>query len=53
MDEGRQTQASIKEKVSEPGGGLSPYLKKKDSMGENTLTTHAHHRNKPTVGQPG
>ena len=50
MDEGQRTQASIKEKVSEPGGEAHPTSRKKDAMGENILTTHAHHRKNPPLG---
>ena len=53
MDEGKRTQASIKEKVSNldkglgkmaKNQGLPSHQKKKDSRGENTLTMHEHHK---------
>ena len=54
VDEGKRTQASIKEKVSnldkglgekmEKSQGLPSHLQEKDSRGENTLTMHEHHK---------
>ena len=54
MDEGQRVWVSIKEEVSGSGkGGGEPYFQKKDSMGENTGTTHAYHRENPPLYNQG
>ena len=51
MDEGYQTQTSIKEEVSEPGKEKKILRKKgKNSMNENAGAAHAHNRETPPLG---